>query len=319
MTIISAEQVFELLDMKSCITLMKQTLSELSEGKGHQVLRSKVEISDGNLLGLMPAVMEHNGIAGVKLLSIFPENYKYGLPSHQGVVVLFDTTHGHLKTVVDADAVTAVRTAAVSGAVTDVLARRDAKTLAILGAGLQGRMHVEAMLSVRDIQTVYVWDKYPEYAEKFVEEMADKYGITVLMSENVADAVSDADIICTVTAAKEPILFGEDIKSGAHINAVGACAKNARELSSSCVKRGAVYCDNTVSAMNEAGDILIPIANGEVTADILKGEVGDVFLGKLEGRTSPDEITIFESLGIAMEDLAAANFVHEQLLSRQSL
>lgn len=308
-------QVNELLDMAGCIGLMRDTLADYSSGKTIQVLRTAMPLAPKKILGMMPSANTNLGIAGTKIITIFHDNFQRGLPSHQGAVVLFDMDDGHLKAILDADGITGIRTAAVSAAATDALARKDSHILCVMGSGLQARRHVEAMCLVRDITEVRVWDISRESVKRFKADMEAKHGIPVYdCCDDVQKAVEGADIICTVTAAHEPILFGANISAGTHINAVGACLKMNRELDTEAVRKSRFFCDSRESCMNEAGDLLIPIEKGELTEDHLLGEVGQIILGQLQGRVSDEDITIFEAQGLAVEDLASANYIYEKAM-----
>lgn len=307
------QQVTDLLDMAGCIDLMRNTLMDYSTGKTIQVLRTAMPLAPHKILGIMPSANTNLGIAGTKVITIFHDNFQRGLPSHQGAVVLFDMDDGHLKAILDADGITGIRTAAVSAAATDALARKDSHILCVLGSGLQARRHVEAMCLVRDITEIRVWDISRESVKRFKADMEAKHGIPVIdCCDNVQTAVEGADIICTVTAAREPILFGAHVSAGTHINAVGACLKMNRELDTEAVRKSRFFCDSRESCMNEAGDLLIPIEAGELTEAHLLGEVGQVLTGEIPGRLSGDDITIFEAQGLAVEDLASANYIFEK-------
>lgn len=306
-------QVLELLDMSGCIDLMRDTLMDYSTGKTIQVLRTAMPLAPRKVLGLMPSANTNLGIVGTKVITVFHDNFQRGLPSHQGVVLLYDLDDGHLKAVLDADGITGIRTAAVSAAATEALARKDSHILCIMGSGLQARRHVEAMCLVRDITEVRVWDISRESVKRFQADIQAKHGIPVYdCCDDVRKAVEGADIICTVTAAHEPILFGAHISAGTHINAVGACLKMNRELDTEAVRKSRFFCDSRESCMNEAGDLLIPIDNGELTEDHLLGEVGLVLTGDIQGRISNQDITVFEAQGLAVEDLASANYIYEK-------
>ena len=308
-------QVTELLDMTGCIGLMRDTLMDYSSGKTIQILRTAMPLGPKKILGLMPSANTNLSIAGTKIITIFHDNFQRGLPSHQGAVVLFDMDDGHLKAILDADAITGIRTAAVSAAATDALARKDSHILCVLGSGLQARRHVEAMCLVRDITEVRVWDISRESVKRFKADMEAKHGIPVMdCCDDVQKAVEGADIICTVTAAHEPVLFGAHVSAGAHINAVGACLKMNRELDTEVVRKSRFFCDSRESCMNEAGDLLIPIEKGELTEAHLLGEVGQVLNGEIQGRLSDADITIFEAQGLAVEDLASANYIFEKAM-----
>jgi ornithine cyclodeaminase len=306
---ITGEQVAGMLDMGTCIDLMRSALAALGTGQARQLLRPVLPLHGRNVLGMMPAYDPAVNVAGVKVLSVFPDNSQHGRASHQGVILLFDTDTGSVKAIVDAEAITAIRTAAASGAATDVLARLDATNLAILGTGVQARQHLKAMAHVRDLRTVTVWDRNPTRAEAFAQAALNDTGVTVTTCATVPEATANADIICTVTAATEPILTAADVKPGTHVNAVGSCTPDARELAGDLVAAGSLYVDWRPAAVKEAGDILLAIREGAVTESHILGEVGAVMTGSVVGRTDRDEITIFESLGQAVQDLLAANYV----------
>ena len=309
MIYISGDQVKEYLDMQTCIRLMRDTLSALSRGEAIQVLRTAMKLEGRNVLGVMPAALISKNIAGTKIITVFPNNSHKGLPSHQGVVVVFEAESGTLKAAVEGNEITAIRTAAVSAVATDLLSRPDSKSLAILGTGVQARMHLEAIRLVRNIEQVFVWDRNMESATKYSKEMSEKFDIVIQPCATTEEAVKEADIICTVTAAKEPVLFGRHVKKGTHINAVGSCTPDCRELDTELVKNCKLYTDRMESAIHEAGDFIIPLKEGAISQEHLLGEIGDILIGKIMARQSCDDITVFEALGLAVEDLAAADFV----------
>ena len=201
----------------------------------------------------MPGYLKKSGVLGTKIITVFPDNHRHGLPSHQGVVLLFDSNNGALKAVVDGSEITAIRTAAVSAIATDQLARKDSEVLCLLGAGQQARTHLEAMLLVRPIKVVKVWSRNSENAKRFKDEMEQKFNVLIKVCDTAEEAACDADIICTVTSSKQPILKGVWVKEGAHINAVGACQPNDRELDSELVRKSMFYVDSIESATNESG------------------------------------------------------------------
>jgi ornithine cyclodeaminase len=290
---------------------MAKTLAAFSAGQGVRVLRSAVPLGEQKLLGLMPGAQ--GAVAGAKVITVFPGNFKKGLPSHQGVIVLFDLETGALKALVDGEAITALRTAAVSAVATDALARPDARVLAILGAGEQARRHLEAMPLVRDITALRVWDIHPEAARRFAEEA----GRPVTLCATAGEAAQGADILCTVTAAATPVLRGADLSPGVHVNAVGACAPSCRELDTQAVLRGRLFCDSRESLLAESGDFLIPLQEGALDAGHVQGEIGQVLAGILPGRRHSRDITLFKSLGLAAEDIAAAEYVASRLAEQE--
>jgi ornithine cyclodeaminase len=233
----------------------------------------------------------------VKVLTIVPGNPARGLDSHQGFVALFDGDTGEPRAMVNAGGITGVRTAAVSAVATRLLAREDTRSLAILGTGTQGRSHLEAMRSARNFERVVVWSSS---------------GRSLEGAESVAtaeEAVRDADVICTVTAHSEPILERGWLKDGVHINAVGSSIPTTRELDTATMAAASLFVDRRESTLNEAGDFLFPQREGAIGPDDIRAELGEILLGTAPGRTSPEELTVFKSLGLAVEDLAAAEYV----------
>jgi ornithine cyclodeaminase/alanine dehydrogenase-like protein (mu-crystallin family) len=311
---LNREDVEALLPMEECIEVVEAGLRVLARGGAVQPLRSAYWMPDRHgLLGVMPGMLDgltadDQPVAGIKVLTVVPDNYLHGEESHRGLVLLFEEERGAPIAILDASAITAIRTAAASAVATRALARQDAGDLAILGTGTQARSHLEAMRAVRLLRRVRVWSRNPESARRF----AEREGVEPAAS--VQEAVEGADLICTVTAASEPILVGEWIAPGAHINAVGACTAKTRELDASAVSRSRLYTDRRESAMAEAGEFLIARDEGAVTDEHLLGELGDVLEGKLPGRQSDDEITLYKSLGIAVEDLASGRYVYQKAL-----
>lgn len=308
--VINQEQVRRLLPMDECIDLMAEALRTLSLGNAVQPLRTATWLPDrSGLLGLMPGYLGQPQALGVKVVTVFPHNHGTGYDSHQGAVILFDIEHGQPLAILDAGEITAIRTAAVSAVATNILAREDARCLALLGCGVQAKTHLEAIQLVRTIQEVRVWSRTSDHATGFAQRESARYDLQVNAVESPRDAVDGADVICTVTGAHEPVLRGEWITPGAHINAVGACTPNARELDTTAVLQSRLFVDQKESALNESGDFLLPKAEGVLDDDHIVGELGEVLLSKLPGRSSPQEITLFKSLGLAVEDLAAAHHI----------
>jgi ornithine cyclodeaminase/alanine dehydrogenase-like protein (mu-crystallin family) len=292
--ILDEHQVRQLLPMDECIDVMAEALASLERGEMHNPLRFVVRPPDEpSLLGLMPA---HRGgeakVWGLKTVAIFPGNSARGLDSHQGFVALFDGDTGETRAIVNAGAITAVRTAAVSGVATRLLARDGAKTLALIGAGIQGQSHLEAMRAVRDFDRIVVYSRTPGKLPGIED------------APSAEEAVRDADVICTTTNAAEPVLRREWLKPGVHINAVGSSIPTTRELDTATMRDAALFVDRRESTINESGDFRL----AELPPEHIRGELGELLLGA-PGRTSDDEITVFKSLGLAVEDLAAAEHV----------
>ena len=275
-------QVLRRLSMAGCIGLMRTVLQDDAEGKSRQYLRTVTPLPGNNLLGFMPAYLGTGDYFGAKVITVFPGNHQAGLPSHQGSVLLFDAEHGAVAT--------------------DLLARPDAKRLALLGAGAQGRSHLEAMALVRRLTEVTVWDVRPENARRFAAEMAEKAGCPIRACSCAEEAVRDADIICTLTPSPTPVLESSWVKPGAHIN--------ARELSSDLVARCLLYGDSIESVEKESGDYLIPLSEGVIQKGHLRGTIGQLLCGEITGRTSAQDVTLFDALGLAIEDVACAKYLY---------
>ncbi len=300
--VIDEHDVRRLLPMAECIDVMAEVLASLARGEVHNPLRFVVRPPDEpSLLGLMPA---HRGgdnrLWGLKAVAIFPSNATLGLDLHQGFVALFDGETGATRAILNAGGITAVRTAAVSGVATRCLARDDVRTLAILGTGIQARAHLEAMNAVREFERVVVWGRTPgRFADlDDVEEVA-----------TAEEAVRVADVLVTSTSAAEPIVERDWLKPGVHINAVGSSIPTTRELDTQTMADASLFVDRRESTVNEAGDFLFPQREGAIGPDHIKAEIGELVLGTAVGRRSPDEITVFKSLGLAVEDLAAAEYI----------
>jgi len=305
--------VRKLLPLESCIGLMRDALTTLARGDAVLPLRNMVRLPDGSgILGLMPGYLGQPRSFGFKVVSVMPGNHGTPYDSHQGVVMLFGLMHGEPLAILDATAITAIRTAAASAAATDALAREDAGDLAIIGSGAQGRSHLAAMRAVRKLRRVRIWSRTHANAERFAHEETPALGFEIEVAATAEDAVRGADLICTTTSARDPVLRGAWLTAGAHINAVGACFSVTRELDTAAVKRARFFTDCRDSCLNEAGDFLIPCKEGAITESHLLGELGEVFLDKVAGRVAADDVTIYESLGIALEDLAAAHEIHRR-------
>jgi ornithine cyclodeaminase/alanine dehydrogenase-like protein (mu-crystallin family) len=304
--LISAEEVVAGLPMAACIEAVEAAFRALARGEAEQPLRTVIRLPDGESSFLaMPAALGSPRTLGAKLLTLFPRNHGRGVPSHQGVIVTFNPDDGSLSAVVDAGSVTAIRTAAASAVATRALARSDASELAILGSGVQARTHVEAMLAVRPIRRVRAWSPNRERLEAFVAEVRDRHGVPAEAASSARVAVEGADLVCTVTASPVPVLEGAWVAPGVHVNAVGASTPTTRELDARAVALSRFFVDRRESALAEAGDWILARDEGAVTDADLAGEVGEVLLGTVPGRTDAAEVTVFKSLGLAIQDLAA--------------
>ena len=310
---VNADGVRELLPMAECIGLMREALGTFARGDAVLPLRSVIRLPDGSgKLGLMPGYLGEPQSFGLKVVSVMPGNHGTAYDSHQGVVMLFGVTRGEPLAILEGGEITAIRTAAASAAATDALARADAGDLALIGSGAQARTHLAAMRAVRTLRRVRVWSRSRANAERFARDESERAGCAIEVAPTAEDAARGADLVCTTTAAASPVLQGAWLAAGAHVNAVGACFRAHRELDTDAVRRARFFTDCRESCLNEAGDFLIPRDEGAITDAHLLGEVGEVFLGRVPGRVSRDDITLYESLGIAVEDLAAAHHIHRR-------
>jgi ornithine cyclodeaminase len=315
--IINRREVTELLPMTECIDVMAEALKALARGNVILPLRPVMWLPEKvGALGMMPGYLGDVATMGVKVVSVFPGNHGTEYDSHMGTVLLFETTHGQLQAILDASQITATRTAGVTGAATRLLAREDAGDLAILGSGVQARSHLEAMLAVRRIRRIRVWSRNYDHAIQFAEAESRRHNVGIEPVPTAQEAVSGADIICTTTAAPEPILRGEWIAAGAHVNAVGSSVPFTRELDTAAVVKSRLFVDRRESTLNEAGDFLFPKQEGAISDDHILGEVGEVLIGKVAGRQSPQEVTLFKSLGLAVEDVAAARHIYQKAVAQ---
>ena len=297
--VIDEHDVRRLLPMAECVDLMAAALAALARGEVHNPLRFVIRPPDEpSLMGLMPA--HRRGDApywSLKALTIVPGNSSRGLDSHQGFVALFDGETGEPRALMNAGGITAVRTAAVSGVATPLLARDDVRTLSILGTGTQARSHLDAMHAVRSFDRVLVWSAS---------------GRSLDGAESVAtaeEAVREADVLVTVTSSAEPVVQRGWLKPGVHVNAVGSSIPSARELDTQTMADASLFVDRRESTLNEAGDFLFPQREGAIGPESIRAEIGELLVGAAEGRRSFEEITVFKSLGLAVEDLAAAEYV----------
>lgn len=311
---IDREIISSLLPMEECISVMEKMFIDLANGKCIQPLRSLMWLP-GNvgLLGMMPGYAATPGVMGIKVISVFHKNSEAGLPSHQGVVILFDASNGEPLMIFDATEITAIRTAAVSALATRILSREDANQLAIIGSGQQAEKHIEAILSVRNISQITIWSRNKKNAAALAAKTIDRYSISTTVVAEVKEAVAAAGIICTVTSSPQPLLFGDWIAPGTHINAVGASTPTSRELDTAAIVRARLFTDRYESIFREAGDFLVPKNEGAINDDHVRAELGEILTGSSKGRENSSEITVFKSLGIAAEDIFSAWHIFQKL------
>jgi ornithine cyclodeaminase len=306
MRVIERAEVARRLTYEACIPIVRQAMIDFSAGRTRQLLRSIIPLSDGRLFGVMPGALGETKAFGAKLISVYPDNSSQGRQSHQGLVVLFEPGTGEPVCIVHAGEITAIRTAAASAVATDALARSDARHLAILGCGEQAATHARALLRVRQIRAVRVWGRSPERAHAFCRRMNAELGIPFTTASAVQDVVGDADIICTVTGAREPILKGVWVRPGTHVNVVGSSFAGPAEVDNDLVVRSRFIADSREGVLRQGAEFVLAKEAGLIDDDHIVAEIGEVLAGKVIGRRAPDEITVFKSLGHIVQDLASA-------------
>ena len=303
------EQVREVLpgsEFPALVDLMAETLAQFSSHRVAQPVRTAVPVGPpGQYLGVMPGLIPATGALGAKLVSVVPSNAARGLSSHLGIVVLFDTETGALRAVMDARYITEVRTAAVSAVSVRHMARPDASRLGLVGAGVQARSHLEVFASTRRLSRVRVFGPDAPQVDAFVREMSRTLDVEIVAAASAEDAVREADLIVLATTSDKPVVRSEWVADGAHVVSVGACRPDQREMDPELLARGRVVVDSLAAAVVESGDIVSGIAEGYFGRDHLAGELGAVVAGVVKGRRRLDEVTIFKSLGLAVEDVAA--------------
>jgi alanine dehydrogenase len=317
MLLLTERDVRQLLSMDDLIEAMHSALAELSSGRVQQPLRTVLEIGEQKaFFGVMPAHVPTTGALGTKLVTVFGSNAALGLPTHLATILLFDSTTGELLSVMDGRFITEARTAAVSAVSAKLLAREDAAVLAIIGSGVQARSHLRALTRVRKVREVRVWSPTERRRLDFADEMQAETSARIRPVPSARDAVEGADLIVLATAAREPVIQGDWVATGAHIAAVGACRPDQREMDAALVARARVFVDSRSGALAEAGDLVLAIREGAFAPQQIAGELGELASGLIAGRRGPDDITLFKSLGMAVEDVAAAHLAHVRATER---
>jgi ornithine cyclodeaminase len=312
MRFIDRDEIARRLTYELCIPIVRDAMIAFSKGETRQLLRSIIPLGEGRLFGVMPGAMGGRAVFGAKLISVFPDNFAKGVQSHQGVVVLFDPDTGAPVCIAHAGEITAIRTAAASAVATDALARKDASRLAILGYGEQARTHARAISKVRKLSAITVWGRSPERARAFATEMQAELGIPIAPAPTASACVVDADIICTVTSAKEPILEGKWVRPGAHVNIVGSSYAGPVEVDHDVVLKSRFIADSRDGVLAQGAEFLRAKEAGLIGDDHVVGEIGQVLSGDIIGRRNPEEITAYKSLGHIVQDLASAWALHAQ-------
>ncbi len=309
------EEVRALLDYDGCIAAVRAAMADFSGDGKPQPLREIFEIAAGKFFGMMPGTLVAPHGFGAKLLSVFDDPARPGRSAHRGAVVLFDRGSGHVVCVADAGEVTEIRTAAASAVATDVLARPEARTLAIYGCGTQAASHIRALVRVRAFEEILVWGRSVERASRFAERTQREVGMPIRAVAQAREAAAAADVICTVTASPVPVLLGEWVRPGTHVNAVGSSRAGPVEIDHALLRASRYIVDSRRSALAAASEFLLAKEAGLIDDDHIVAEIGEVLLGRVAGRTSPQEITLYKSLGHIVQDLAAVSHLHARARS----
>ena len=306
---VTTEEIKRTLTMAEAIKAVKEAFVQLSTGEARAPVRTSLEVPEFRTTALvMPAYLPRTKRIGLKLISLCDGNPAKGLPLAQAVTIVMDAENGTPLAVMDASFLTAVRTGAASGAATDALARKDCRVAAIFGAGVQGRTQLEAVAAVRPIRKVFIFDVSRGAAADFAAEMGRKLDLDIEPASS-PEALRQADIISTATTSVTPVFADGDLKPGVHINAVGSYKPHVREIPGETIRRARVYVDQRQAALEEAGDLIIPLRQGRIGEDHILAEIGEVLAGLKPGRGSDGEVTLFKSVGNAVQDLAVASLV----------
>jgi len=315
--ILSEQDIREALPMRHAVAAMKEAFIELSAGHVTMPTRTHIDIlAHAGTALFMPCFAERFGRIGLKVVNLFDGNTAEGLPRIQGLVCLFDGRTGSPLAVLNGTYLTALRTGAASGAATDLLARTDAATVAIFGAGVQGRTQLEGVCAVRPVQKALVFDPVANAAAAFAAEMSRALGIEVAVAESPREAVCKADVVCTATVSKTPVFDDADLRADSHINAVGSYKPDVQEIPTETVRRSLLVVDHRISALAETGDLIVPIKQGLLKESDIHAELGEIAAGKSPGRPSQSGITLFKSVGLAIQDLAAAARAFENAVEK---
>jgi len=316
MLFLKDEDVRRLLTMRETIEVVEEAFKELAERTATILPRTTLMLEEfGGSLSQMTAYLKKMNTVCTKIFSIFPSNVKYGLPTTMAILIVNDVKTGELIAIMDATHLTAMRTGAVSAVATKYLAKKDAKVAGVIGCGVQGRTQIWAVSEVRGLEKVKAYDSSYERRKQFAIEISKKLGIDVTPVDSAEKAVKGSDIVITATTSSEPVLKGEWLGGGTHINAIGSYYPHARELDTETILRSKVVVDLKKAALDEAGDIIIPIKEGVITEDHIYAELGEIVLGKKLGRVNDDEITVFKSVGLAIQDAAVAKLAVDKTLA----
>jgi alanine dehydrogenase len=311
MRIVSAQEVEKLLSWSETVEILKGAMIDVSMGRTQAPLRSMMPVGNNNAMGMMAGAMDTPPVHGIKLLSLYPDNPKLGLSSHQGIMVIFDSKTGTPIAGLEAGALTALRTPAASVLATGILARENSQIHTIIGAGEQGQRHLEAFLACGSAKEIRVWARRPQAADALLKRIGAPSLARVV--EDIKDAVTGADIVTCVTASPTPVLKGAWLENGQHVNLVGSSVRNFREIDGEGVSLLRYFVDFRESANAQAGEYLEELEQGRITKDYIVGEIGEVLSGSIQGRTDKNQITGYKSLGVAAQDLSVSWAILQKL------
>jgi ornithine cyclodeaminase len=314
--LLTAEHVASLLAMDELIDAMEDALRRFSLGEIVQPVRTVVPVGDGAFFGVMPALVPQPAAIGAKLVTVFPENRQRDLPTHLAAICLFSPNTGALVAVMDGRQITEDRTAAVSAVSANALARDESSVLAIIGSGVQARSHLAALDQAFQLSEIRVWSPTPDHQLAFIKEMEETTEAGLIGSNSARDAVHAADLIVLATSASEPVVQNEWIRSGAHVMSVGACRPHQREMDPALIRRSRFFVDSRAAALVESGDVVLGLKEGAFRESHIAGELGEVLAGKVQGRRASTDLTVFKSLGLAVEDVVTAELVYRRAVER---
>lgn len=311
--ILNQENVREAITIKEAISAVKDAFIQLSTQEAVVPMRSQIPVAKNKGIALfMPAYLEKSHSLGAKIVSVFPDNTSKNLPTIFAVVIVLDADTGRPRAILDGTFLTALRTGAASGVATDLLARRDASTAAVFGAGIQGRTQMEAVCTVRSIDKIWIYDPRASAADAYVRDLKEKgppFPQDISIASSPEQAAAQADIICTATTSSVPVFNDNHIKPGVHINGVGSYTPEMQEIPSATVVRAKVFVDSVSATWEEAGDLIIPLQKGLIDKTHVRGEIGELALGQIRGRDKEDDITFFKSVGVAVQDISVAQVI----------
>jgi ornithine cyclodeaminase len=315
--VISGADLRQLLPYRDCVEVVDSAMREVSAGNVLMPLRQIMRLPTGQgALGLMPGYLGEPACFGIKVLSLFPGNPAVGLSSHLGLYMLFEAGNGRPLALMDASVLTAIRTAASSVVATRALARRESRVLAVIGTGEEAQSHIEAFQAARPFERLIIWGRNSATAQDLADRSRRSGIDDVRVVSSVREALAEADVVCTVTSSPDPLLFGADVRPGTHLCLVGASIPSTREVDDALVAMSRFFVDYRASAMAQAGELLHAIGEGVVTEAHLVAEIGEVLLAKVPGRRSDSDVTVYKSLGVAAQDLAAASLVYRRAVER---